>query len=229
MLRPGINLNRTDLYFRIQPKGNVTSVNKQNRIPRRHGAHFRENADPKIANDAFFSNYRNPHFPCSQIVVGNLLIGKFRYLFCLFFRLNTRRGSEARRRPPRHWVDELTVSSVGSNYDQQEAEQTAAAEQTTQGQGQEKQVEKVTHGEDENANLDNGVDMKTGENGEIINSDALPNGENLILTLQELQEKELTLPEFKCPSSEEKSREYAIREWLKHTSFSIGDRNVPLL
>ncbi|XP_064625385.1 uncharacterized protein LOC135486497 isoform X2 [Lineus longissimus] len=142
--------------------------------------------------------------------------------------LSTKHGG-GKRRVTKHWVDELTVSSDGSNRDQQD-QKTAGQTTQNQGQGQENanSVERKLNGEVENVNLDNAFQVKMGENGEIRSSDALPDRDNFILTLQELQEKQLTLPEFKCPSSEEKSREYAIREWLKHTSFTIGNRNVPL-
>ncbi len=40
---------------------------------------------------------------------------------------------------------------------------------------------------------------------------------------------EITLPNLICPSSEIKSREYGVRQWLKTTSFPCAIRTTPLL
>ncbi|KAL8572269.1 hypothetical protein ACOMHN_022505 [Nucella lapillus] len=43
------------------------------------------------------------------------------------------------------------------------------------------------------------------------------------------EEGEVVLPRFLCPSSESKSRQAAIKEWLAKTSFSSACRTVPLM
>ena len=42
-------------------------------------------------------------------------------------------------------------------------------------------------------------------------------------------EDEPQFPEFICPSSEDKSREYAVRLWLANSDFSRAVKTVPLL
>ena len=50
-----------------------------------------------------------------------------------------------------------------------------------------------------------------------------------ILSLQDLRTKKLSLPDLICPSSEEKSREAAVKEWIEKSSFPWALRTVPLL
>ena len=54
-----------------------------------------------------------------------------------------------------------------------------------------------------------------------------PNTE--ILSLQDLRAKKLSLPDYICPSSEEKSRQAAVKEWIEKSSFPWALRTVPLL
>ena len=49
-----------------------------------------------------------------------------------------------------------------------------------------------------------------------------------ILSLDDLAEQEL-LPDYICPSSEDKSRQAAVREWIERSSFPWALRTVPLL
>ncbi|XP_076462394.1 uncharacterized protein LOC143294795 isoform X2 [Babylonia areolata] len=46
---------------------------------------------------------------------------------------------------------------------------------------------------------------------------------------EEEEEEEAALPRFLCPSSESKSRQAALKEWLVKTSFSAACRTVPLM
>ena len=43
------------------------------------------------------------------------------------------------------------------------------------------------------------------------------------------EEERVALPRFMCPSSESKSRQAAIKEWLAKTSFSTACRTLPLI
>ena len=47
--------------------------------------------------------------------------------------------------------------------------------------------------------------------------------------VKENEEEEVILPRFVCPSSETKSRQEAIKEWLAKTSFSTACRTLPLM
>ncbi|XP_074643381.1 uncharacterized protein LOC141900398 [Tubulanus polymorphus] len=60
--------------------------------------------------------------------------------------------------------------------------------------------------------------------------DGQRNGENVdcgYLNLEDLQNRNLSLPEFVCPSSEDKSREYAVKQWLTNTKFKKCPNHVP--
>ena len=50
-----------------------------------------------------------------------------------------------------------------------------------------------------------------------------------ILSLQDLHVKKLSLPDYICPSSEEKFRQAAVKEWIEKSSFPWALRTVPLL
>ncbi len=50
-----------------------------------------------------------------------------------------------------------------------------------------------------------------------------------VLSLDDLAEQELLLPDYICPSSEDKSRQAAVREWIERSSFPWALRTVPLL
>ena len=50
-----------------------------------------------------------------------------------------------------------------------------------------------------------------------------------VVTLQELREQKIELPNFICPSSEDKSRQSRIKDWLEKTTFTWASRAVPLL
>ena len=50
-----------------------------------------------------------------------------------------------------------------------------------------------------------------------------------ILSLQDLHVKKLSLPDYICPSSEKKSRQAAVKEWIEKSSFPWALRTVPLL
>lgn len=43
------------------------------------------------------------------------------------------------------------------------------------------------------------------------------------------KEHEIKLPPFICPSSEKKSRQAALKDWLAHTCFESGHRVVPIV
>lgn len=47
--------------------------------------------------------------------------------------------------------------------------------------------------------------------------------------LEEEEEPEPVLPRFLCPSSEKKSKQVAIKEWLAKTSFATACRTVPIM
>lgn len=47
--------------------------------------------------------------------------------------------------------------------------------------------------------------------------------------IEEEKEVEIKLPSFICPSSERKSREAALKNWLATTCFSSGHREIPIL
>ncbi|CAH1774918.1 unnamed protein product [Owenia fusiformis] len=53
--------------------------------------------------------------------------------------------------------------------------------------------------------------------------------EMLIVTLDDIQDEELPLPDYICPSSADKSKEAAIRNWLKETKFTTANKTLPLL
>jgi hypothetical protein len=50
-----------------------------------------------------------------------------------------------------------------------------------------------------------------------------------VLSLHELQDGEAELPKYICPSSEEKSKQARVKDWLQKTGFAWANRNVPLL
>lgn len=52
---------------------------------------------------------------------------------------------------------------------------------------------------------------------------------NAFVNLDDLQNHKLSLPDFICPSSEEKSRQAAVREWIEKSSFPWALRTIPLL
>ena len=56
-----------------------------------------------------------------------------------------------------------------------------------------------------------------------------PTDKNAVMSLEDLHNQRLSLPDFICPSSEEKSRQAAVREWIENSSFPWALRTVPLL
>lgn len=71
-------------------------------------------------------------------------------------------------------------------------------------------------------------------NNEIINSqtqklDNEVNNTDETNVMEEFTGNEILLPTFICPSSEKKSREAALKDWLAHTCFRTGIRSVPVL
>ena len=63
---------------------------------------------------------------------------------------------------------------------------------------------------------------------ELKENEKKENGEEVqVIELKEIAQEEL--PNFICPSSEEKSKQARIRDWLQNTSFSWANRNVPLI
>ncbi|KAK6180199.1 hypothetical protein SNE40_012391 [Patella caerulea] len=49
-----------------------------------------------------------------------------------------------------------------------------------------------------------------------------------VINLDDLKEQKIELPKFICPSSETKSRQTAIKDWLASTSFTCANRQIPL-
>lgn len=69
----------------------------------------------------------------------------------------------------------------------------------------------------------------------IQNTDMLEqNDENIskqnqvVINIKEVESIDNFLPSFLCPSSEKKSREAAVHDWLSSTNFHCGLASVPL-
>ena len=98
----------------------------------------------------------------------------------------------------RHWVDELSLSS----------EQKSEHSDTNNKPPSEKLVKNVT------------IDVVVTPDDEI--------NELAAIDIIEPEPTELEPPGFICPSSEGKSREYAVRLWLSASNFQYGVRTVPI-
>ena len=109
----------------------------------------------------------------------------------------------------RHWVDELTVSSGD-------------------GPPQDGGAKTVNHVANQVANQTTaGAVVRPADADVAKNGDALPTDE----TSEGQRDLDVSapLPGYVCPSSEQKSREFALRRWLHNTSFTVSVKTVPIL
>lgn len=125
---------------------------------------------------------------------------------------------------PRCWVDDVTISSLS-------LEDGVHADLTMYRDKPQNEPKSVSFAKDiesgqppfESSQVNTPTNMEYDANMETNNKNAK------MLTLSELQEHDLPLPRYICPSSESKSREIAIKEWLASSRFLCANRNVPLV
>ena len=71
--------------------------------------------------------------------------------------------------------------------------------------------------------------VEPSEEEEVVAGKVQEGDDVKVLSLGELQDAQVELPKYICPSSEEKSKQARIKDWLEKTSFAWANRNVPLL
>ena len=129
---------------------------------------------------------------------------------------------------PHCWVDDATITSDISEEDSDEIHATdtdhikATETQQTTEVGKNPLVKRSsqlglqTHEKKE---------VQESDNKQIVENDA--ESDTSIINLSEISQ--YNLPSFLCPSSERKSREAAIKDWLNHTCFRSGHKAVPIV
>lgn len=106
---------------------------------------------------------------------------------------------------PHCWVDDMTITSEPVNEPGDDTQQNAG-EGTQSRLNSAKSNERKTPGQEDKENLP------------VV----ITNADDVI-------EDHIELPKFLCPSSELKSKQAAIKDWLARTNFNHSSRCVPLI
>ena len=125
---------------------------------------------------------------------------------------------------PHCWVDDATVTSDISDQDPTDIADVNQINPT--------EVQKTPEvGKTPLIKRSSQLELQKVEKTEVVESDHKQSVENSIapdvINLSEISEE--NLPSFLCPSSERKSREAAIKDWLSHTCFRSGHKGVPIV
>ncbi|ESP00541.1 hypothetical protein LOTGIDRAFT_157815 [Lottia gigantea] len=135
------------------------------------------------------------------------------------------RPRKSRRSRPKCWVDDVTVSSEPSVHltpevpvepEDKEVGQTGTEQHPTLPEPPVKTAAQLAE------ELLNPDDVVGGDNPELVRE------EFNILNLEDVKERQIELPKFLCPSSEEKSRQVAIKDWLAGTCFTSARHQIPM-
>lgn len=141
---------------------------------------------------------------------------------------------------PKCWVDDATITSEPS--DTEGADEADGAEHDPLDNGDKKLKPDHICAPKDNKQQNGDITNDSKAVGEVNGKE----NENLLLnelhtnmgctedvivkaTEPEVKEPEVHLPPFLCPSSERKSREAALKDWLSNTCFQSGNRHVPLV
>ena len=123
---------------------------------------------------------------------------------------------------PHCWVDDATITSDISDQEQANLDTNSPRDRKKQGPNVAPLVKRTsqqelckTENKTENVENVNKVDAeKQAPTDEIATDEKI---------------ETYNFPPFLCPSSEKKSREAAIKDWLAHTCFQTAHRGVPML
>ena len=114
------------------------------------------------------------------------------------------RSSKSRSRQRRvTWVDDATVSSIDGAQSRNETSSNLVDSACAN-------------------NNDNMAPVDENENEDTPRDEHVAN-------LDETTEDRSCLPDFICPTSEDKSKEARMRHWLRTNNFTWANRSVPLL
>ncbi|KAL3869752.1 hypothetical protein ACJMK2_042393 [Sinanodonta woodiana] len=119
-------------------------------------------------------------------------------------------------RGPHCWVDDVSVTSeLPTNPEVLDIDGTQV---TLKGQ------ESKADAQNECAVLTDDKDVKG-----ALQYEAKTRAETTLVNLSESKEEVIRLPDFICRTSERKSRDAAVKDWLASTNFRYANRCVPLL
>ena len=134
---------------------------------------------------------------------------------------------------PRCWVDDATVSSEGSHTKEESPESNNLLSIPGKKKSRSKAGSKSKSGSVRSFKSRNSSRSKHSVRGKKKDVQRVTIKDEVSLVsdkpTEEKKTDEYEFPDFICPSSEEKSREAAVKNWLANVNFPVSARHVPLM